>query len=146
MINGRYYDWEHITLKLFGSTLVDVKSITYGDQRQAELVYGKGKRPRGYRKKRYQTKPGKLVLLREEYDRVLGLSDVQAKGLYDIEPGAITCTGDKGDGDPFTDVLEEVVFVERDFDNIEEDGDENTVTLGFMYTSIVSKGTQPVAD
>jgi len=138
MINGRYYDWEHITINLKGRTLVDVKSISYDDERGAEKVYGKGLRPRGYRLKRYSGKDGQLVLLREEYDRMLQDSEIQRKGLYNIDPFEIVVSYDKGDGNPKTDVLQDCIFTERSFDNIEEDGDELTVTLSFQYLSLKS--------
>ncbi|WP_337869801.1 hypothetical protein [Meiothermus sp.] len=146
MINGRYYDWEHITINLKGRTLVDVKSINYGDERGAEKVYGKGLKPRGYRLNRYSGKDGQLTVLREEYDHMLEDSEIQQKGLYGIDPFEIVVSYDKGDGNPKTDVLQDCIFVERDFDNIEEDGDEMTVTLGFQYLGLQSNNQDALSE
>jgi hypothetical protein len=145
MINGRYYDWEHITINLKSRTLVDVKSISYGDERGAEKVWGKGLRARGYRLKRYNGKDGSLVLLREEYDQMLQDADIQSKGLYGIDPFEIVVSFDKGDGNPRTDSLQDCIFTERDFDNVEEDGDELTVTLGFQYLGLRSNDQDAIA-
>ncbi|MDX2008265.1 MAG: hypothetical protein SFU83_23725 [Meiothermus sp.] len=144
-VNNHYYDWGHITTKLLGQTLVDYKAIEYGDEMAVEPVYGKGRKPRGWRRGRYGGKDGVVRLLREEYDALLASPQVQEKGLYGLDPFEITVTGDKGNGSPFTDVLEGVVFFERDFENVQEDGDEMTVPLGIKYLNVRSGDQEPFA-
>lgn len=140
MVNGRYYDWEHITAKLKGGTLVDIESIEYSDEQKLNRKYGKGRKTRGYTLGNKQGQ-GKLTLMREEYDRLLQDSDVKAKGLYGIDPVNITVSFDKGEGVVHTDVLEAVKFTKRNFSGMEQDTEGLTVELEFeILGDIVSDG------
>lgn len=140
MVNGRYYDWEHITTKLKGGTLVDIESIEYSDEQKLNRKYGKGRKTRGYTLGNKQGQ-GKLTLMREEYDRLLQDGDVKAKGLYGIDPVNITVSFDKGEGVVHTDVLEAVKFTKRNFSGMEQDTEGPTVELEFeILGDIVSDG------
>ncbi|PZA07791.1 MULTISPECIES: hypothetical protein [unclassified Meiothermus] len=140
MVNGRYYDWEHITIKLKGGTLVDVDSIEYSDEQKLNRKYGKGRKTRGYTLGNKQGS-GKLSLMREEYERLIQDADVKAKGLYGIDPVNIIVSFDKGDGVVSTDTLEAVKFTKRSFSGIEQDTEGPTVELEFeILGDIITDG------
>lgn len=140
MVNGRYYDWEHITIKLKGGTLVDIESIEYSDEQKLNRKYGKGRKTRGYTLGNKQGS-GKLSLMREEYERLMQDTDVKAKGLYGIDPVNIIVSFDKGDGVVSTDTLEAVKFTKRNFSGMEQDTEGVMVELEFeILGDIVSDG------
>lgn len=121
-INGRYYDWEHITIQVNGATLADVLSIEYEDSEKVNAIYGKGRTPRGYTKGNYEGS-GKLTLLREEYER---LGDP-----FGMPPFDIVVSYAKGEGGTSTDTLKECLFTKRSFGGIEQDTERITVELEF---------------
>lgn len=145
-INGRYYDWEHITLKLRGQTLVDVQSLEYSDEQKVNRKYGKGRRTRGYTLGNYEGS-GKLTLLREEYDRLMGDAEVQQKGIYGLDPFQVVANYDKGNGELGSEVLEDCVFQKRSFGGIEQDTEGPTVELEFVVLGdIRSNDTPPLPE
>lgn len=121
-INGRYYDWEHITIQVNGATLADVLSIDYEDSEKVNAIYGKGRAPRGYTKGNYEGS-GKLVLLREEYDR---LGDP-----FNMEPFNIVVSYANG-SNVRTDTLHDCLFTKRTFSGVEQDTERITVELEFV--------------
>ncbi|CAH8721624.1 hypothetical protein WDD9_006381 [Paenibacillus melissococcoides] len=46
------------------------KKISYDDELEKEVAYGKGQRPRGYGEGNYKSE-GKLSLLRDDYDDIV---------------------------------------------------------------------------
>ena len=64
-VNGKAYDWGDVDLQLPGLAL-EIQEISYDDEQEKELVYGKGSKPRGYGKGNYKP-TGKLSLLRDDY-------------------------------------------------------------------------------
>lgn len=120
-INGRYYDWEHITIQVNGATLADVLSIEYEDSEKVNAIYGRGRTPRGYTKGNYEGS-GKLTLLREEYER---LGDP-----FGMPPFDIVVSYAKGENTS-TDTLKECLFTKRSFGGIEQDTERITVELEF---------------
>lgn len=146
-VNGRYFDWEAITAKLAGDTLLDIQSIEYSDEQKVVRKFGKGRRPRGFTLGNVQGS-GKMSVMREDYERlVLGNRDVKSRGLYAIDPFEITVTYDKGDGAATTDVLEQCVFKKRTFNNIQVDTDGPMVDLEFEILGDIRSGDMaPIAD
>ncbi|WP_243092586.1 hypothetical protein [Thermus hydrothermalis] len=120
-INGRYYDWESITIQVNGATLADVLSIEYEDSEKVNAVYGKGRTPRGYTKGNWEGS-GKLTLLREEYER-LG-------NPFALKPFDIVVSYAK-EGGTKTDTLKECLFTKRSFSGVEQDTERITVELEF---------------
>ena len=145
-VNGRYYDWEAITAKFKGGTLVDIKSIEYSDEQKVVRKLGKGRRPRGYTLGSVQGS-GKMNIMREEYERLLKDTDVQNKGLYGLTPFEVTVTYDKGDGAATTDVLEQCIFKKRSFSGIEVDTEGPMVDLEFEILGDIRSGDiAPIAN
>ncbi|GAA6761705.1 MULTISPECIES: hypothetical protein [Thermus] len=136
-INGRYYDWEHISIQVKGVPLADVLSIDYEDSEKVNAIYGKGRTPRGYTKGNWEAS-GKLTLLREEYDR---LRAAAPKGnVYKLDPFDIVISYDKGNGTAVTDTLKDCLFTKRSFGGVEQDTERITVELEFVVLGEIQHG------
>lgn len=129
-INGRYYDWEHITIQVNGATLADVLSIDYEDSEKVNPIYGKGRTPRGYTKGNWEGS-GKLTLLREEYER---LGDPFAMKPFDIVISYAK------EGSTSTDTLKDCLFTKRSFGGVEQDTERITVELEFVVLGEIQHG------
>jgi hypothetical protein len=126
-INGRYYDWEHISIQVKGVPLADVLSIDYEDSEKVNAIFGKGRTPRGYTKGNYEGS-GKLTLLREEYDRLRAAAP--EGNVFKLEPFDIVVSYDKGAA-VVTDTLKDCLFTKRSFGGVEQDTERVTVELEF---------------
>jgi len=126
-INGRYYDWEHISIQVKGVPLADVLSIDYEDSEKVNAIFGKGRTPRGYTKGNWEGS-GKLTLLREEYDRLRAAAP--EGNVFKLEPFDIVVSYDKGMA-TVTDTLKDCLFTKRSFGGVEQDTEKVTVELEF---------------
>ena len=69
MINGRYYDWESVTITGPSGEVVGVSDINYSDEQGSEARYGKGSTPYGYGNKNYKAS-GNMTLSIDEGERL----------------------------------------------------------------------------
>ncbi|APD10163.1 hypothetical protein TthSNM11_14510 [Thermus thermophilus] len=136
-INGRYYDWEHISIQVKGVPLADVLSIDYEDSEKVNAIYGKGRTPRGYTKGNWEAS-GKLTLLREEYDRLRAAAP--EGNVYKLDPFDIVISYDKGNGTAVTDTLKDCLFTKRSFGGVEQDTERITVELEFVVLGEIQHG------
>lgn len=136
-INGRYYDWEHISIQVKGVPLADVLSIDYEDSEKVNAIYGKGRTPRGYTKGNWEAS-GKLTLLREEYDRLRAAAP--EGNVYKLDPFDIVVSYDKGNGTAVTDTLKDCLFTKRSFGGVEQDTERITVELEFVVLGEIQHG------
>lgn len=136
-INGRYYDWEHISIQVKGVPLADVLSIDYEDSEKVNAIYGKGRTPRGYTKGNWEAS-GKLTLLREEYDRLRAAAP--EGNVYKLDPFDIVVSYDKGTGAAVTDTLKDCLFTKRSFGGVEQDTERITVELEFVVLGEIQHG------
>ena len=136
-INGRYYDWEHISIQVKGVPLADVLSIDYEDVEKIHAIYGKGRTPRGYTKGNWEAS-GKLTLLREEYDRLRAAAP--EGNVYKLDPFDIVISYDKGNGTAVTDTLKDCLFTKRSFGGVEQDTERITVELEFVVLGEIQHG------
>jgi len=135
-INGRYYDWEHISIQVKGIPLADVLTIDYEDGEKVTPIFGKGRTPRGYTKGNYEGS-GKVTLLREEYDRVRAAAP-EGNPLK-LEPFDIVVSYEK-EGATVTDTLKDCLFTKRSFGGVEQDTEKVTVELEFTILGGVEHG------
>jgi hypothetical protein len=135
-INGRYYDWEHITIQVNGQTLADVLSIDYEDSEKVNPIFGKGRTPRGYTKGNYEGS-GKLTLLREEYDRLRAAAP--EGNVLKLKPFDVVVSYEKEEA-TVTDTLKECLFTKRSFGGVEQDTEKITVELEFSILGGVEHG------
>lgn len=68
-VNGKAYDWGDVNLQIPG-IVAEVQEISYDDELEKELVYGKGSKPRGYGNGNYKAS-GKMSMLRDDYEALL---------------------------------------------------------------------------
>jgi hypothetical protein len=130
MVNGRKYDWEHITVQRKGITLIEIQNIDYGDKSGINRRRGKGRTTIGFTRKGIEGS-GKMEITREEYNALLLDDEIRTKGFYNIDPVNIIIAYDKGDDETASDTLEDIVFTERKFSGIEVDTEGPMVELPF---------------
>lgn len=141
-VNGKAYDWGDVDLKIPGLN-IQVQEISYDDELEIEEVYGSGSKPRGYGTGNYKAS-GKLSMLRDDYDDLLGL--LQAKGVpfYKMElPSIIVSYANEGARTKI-DELKKVKFSKRS--NKAAQGDKSlTVDVDMMIVGgVYQDGVAPV--
>jgi len=84
MINGRYYDWESVTITGPSGEVIGITDINYSDEKGAEPRYGKGGVPYGYGNKNYKAS-GNMTLSLDEAERLrLSLIGSFYNGTFNI--------------------------------------------------------------
>lgn len=142
IINGKAYDWSDIAVKLPGLEL-EVQEISYDDELEKEVVYGKGQRPRGYGEGNYKSE-GKLTLLRDDYDDLLQYCKDNSVGLYKLVIPKIIVSYANGAQKTKTDVLDTVTFTKSSHKNAQ--GDKSLkVDLDFIIVNGIERdGVKPL--
>lgn len=111
IVNGKAYDWGDVDIKLPGLAL-EVQEISYDDELEKEVAYGKGSRPRGYGCGNYKAS-GKMTVLRDDYDAILDYCKQQGVPFFDLEfPKIIVSYANDGDRTR-QDVINRVSFSKR---------------------------------
>ena len=111
LVNGKAYDWADVDIKLPGLT-IQLQEISYDDELEKELVYGKGQKPRGYGEGNYKSE-GKISLLRDDYDALLDYCKSKKKPLLKLViPKIVVSYANEGDRTR-SDVLNTVTFTKR---------------------------------
>lgn len=104
MINGKVYDWEDVTVSLPYGPVIGIESIDYDDEKEAELVYGKGGKAMGYGRGNYKAS-SKITMLRDEFDKLLDYARDIGKALYEIPPFPVTVRYANDGERPRTDII-----------------------------------------
>lgn len=107
-VNGKAYDWGDVDLKLPG-VVTEVQEISYDDEQEKELVYGKGNTPRGYGTGKYKAS-GKLSMLKDDYDALVDYCKAKGTPLYGLIFPKIVVSYARGGGRTMQDVLNGVSF------------------------------------
>lgn len=110
-VNGKAYDWGDVDLKLPGA-VVEVQEISYDDELEKELVYGAGRKPRGYGTGNYKAS-GKISFLRDDLDDLLAYCNKTGTPFYDLVLPKVVVSYAQGNGRITTDVLNRVSFSKR---------------------------------
>jgi hypothetical protein len=87
-INGKYYDWEDISVILPQGTAAGITEIKYSDEQPVTAHYGKGAIPRGYGRGNYAAS-GSMVLDRDEWEKLKEEMLASGGGIYDHAPFTI---------------------------------------------------------
>ncbi len=111
IVNGRGYDWSCVDIQMPGLS-IEVQEISYDDELEKELLYGKGNKPRGFGTGNYKSE-GKMSLLRDDYDDLLGYCRSKGIALYDLVIPKIVVSYANGSGRTRSDVLNNVTFTKR---------------------------------
>lgn len=142
IINGKAYDWGDIAITMPGLQL-EAQEISYDDELEKEVVYGKGQRPRGYGEGNYKSE-GKLSLLRDDYDDLIAYCKAQGVGLYKLVIPKIVVSYADGNNRTKTDVLNTITFTKAAHKNAQ--GDKSLkVDLDFLIVNGVDRdGVKPL--
>ncbi len=85
-VNGKFYDWEDVTVTLPNGVAAGITEITYEDEQPVTAHYGKGAIPRGYGRGNYSAS-GTMILDRDEWERLkTSLASTGAGNIYDHTP------------------------------------------------------------
>jgi len=110
-VNGKTYDWADVDIKLPGLS-IEFQEISYDDELEKELAYGKGQKPRGYGEGNYKAE-GKVTLLRDDYDTLLDYCKSKGVPLFELViPKIVVSYANEGDRTR-SDVLNTVTFTKR---------------------------------
>lgn len=141
-VNGKAYDWADVDIKLPGLTL-EFQEISYDDELEKELAYGKGQKPRGYGEGNYKAE-GKVSLLRDDYDALLDYCKSKGTPLFKLViPKIVVSYANEGDRTR-SDVLSTVTFTKRS--NKAAQGDKSVkVDLDMLIVNgVVSDGVKAI--
>lgn len=142
IINGKAYDWSDVDVQMPGLN-IEVQEISYDDELEKELVYGRGSRPRGYGTGNYKAS-GKISLLRDDYNDLVDYCNKKKIPFYKLFIDKIVVTYG-AEGQPMrTDVIEKVTFAKRSGGG--KQGDKSlTVDLDMVIVGqIVSDGMRAI--
>ena len=112
IVNGKTYDWGDVDVKLPGLNM-EVQEISYNDELEKELVYGKGQKPRGYGEGNYKAS-GKISILRDDYDAFLDYCKSVGTAVFRLVIPKIVVSYANDGGRTRSDVLNTVTFTKRD--------------------------------
>ncbi len=114
-INGKVYDWSSVTISASDMEGIEPLEISYDDEAEAELIYGKGGRPRGWGSGNRKNSV-KMSLLREDFN--LMCESIKRQGTKEfykyVIPKITVSYADEGVA-TCSDVLTNVVFSKRSF-------------------------------
>lgn len=141
-VNGKAYDWGDVDLKLPGLA-IEAQEISYDDELEKELIYGKGNAPRGYGTGNYKP-TGKLTFLRDDFEELLQYCKSKGIPFYSLTFPKIVVSYAQGNGQISTDVLNNVSFSKRSMKAAQ--GDKSfKVDLDLIISGkIVWNGNNPV--
>lgn len=95
-VNGKAFDWGDVDFKIPGLNIV-VQEISYDDELEKEVVYGKGSAPRGYGNGNYKAS-AKITLLRDDFEDLLTYCKKNNTSLYRlIFPKIVVSYANEGD-------------------------------------------------
>lgn len=102
MINTREYEWADITLVVAGRDVKGFRAVEYGQDQEAEALYGKGNKPMSIQRGNIKYE-GKIALTQSEYETLrLAMGGSILRGSVDM----VIMYGNPSQGDlPTTDIL-----------------------------------------
>lgn len=110
-VNGKVYDWGDVDWKFPGLT-VEIQEISYDDEQEKEVVYGKGNLPRGWGSGNYKAS-GKVSMLRDDYDAFNDYCRKNSIPFYTLLFPKVVVSYAEAEGSIRTDVLNNVSFSKR---------------------------------
>lgn len=121
LINGKVYGWSSVSILAKEFENIEVTEISYDDEQDQELVYGKKGKLRGYGTGTKKNSV-KITMLREDYDEICEvLKKKGVKNFYSyFWPAIIVSFADEGKK-THTDVLSKFVPSKRTFKAAEGD-------------------------
>lgn len=115
LINGKCYDWSSVDVNISGSDNIEVSEISYDDEQDAELTYGKGGKPRGWGTGNKKNTV-KMTMLREDFNEMTRLAKrLGYSNFYDFVIPKITVSYADDGADTCTDVIKNFKPTKRSF-------------------------------
>lgn len=130
-INGNYYDWESMEIRLPNGVAVGLTEISYNDELPVEARYGKGAKPRGYGRKNYKAS-GSAAMDRDEFER---LRRSVGGSVYRAKPFEIIVSYANEDQPTITDMLPACKITKSDTSGKQEDDNAGVVQIDFEILS-----------
>lgn len=114
IVNGKVYDWSSVTIGFSGCSGIEPTEISYDDEKEKNLIYGKGGRIRGFGTGQAKNSV-KITLMREDFDTFMDSvkTSYKKKGFYDVVVPKITASYADEGCDTSTDTLTNVTFSKR---------------------------------
>lgn len=142
IINGKTYDWADVSVKLPGIE-IEVQEISYNDELEKEVMYGKGNRPRGYGTGNYKSE-GKISFLKDDFDDLVNYCKGKNISLYKLVIPKIVVSYANDTQKTKTDELNTVTFTKTDQKNAQ--GDKSLkVDMDFIIVNGIDRdGLKPV--
>lgn len=143
MINGKAYDWSDVTITLPYGTAIDIRDISYDDELDVGVLYGKGAKATRYGTGNYKAE-GKMTVTKEEFEKMLAYAKKQGKALYGLDPFPIT-VGFANDGEPVTTDELKQCKLNKTGNKSSQGSKEHTVDLSFIIIGgIVRSGVKAI--
>jgi len=138
-VNDQLYDWESVEVQLPNGVAVGITTINYSDERDIELRYGKGSKPRGYGRKNYKAS-GSIELDRDEAE---ALRENLGGSVYKGEPFQIVVSyGDEG-MPTITDILPKVKITKQDTGASQDDDNAGALKYDLKIIDPIKWGGTP---
>ena len=141
-VNGKAYDWGDVNLQIPG-IVAEVQEISYDDELEKELVYGKGSKPRGYGNGNYKAS-GKMSMLRDDYEALLDYCKSNNITFFKLQIPKIIVSYANDEDRTRQDILNKVSFSKRS--NKAAQGDKSLkVDLDLMIAGTIDQdGVAPI--
>lgn len=141
-VNGKAYDWGDVDLKIPNLT-VEVQEISYDDELEKELAYGKGQTPRGYGEGNYKAS-AKMTLLRDDYDEIVEYCKNKGVPFYKLQIPKIVVSYANAGSKTISDVLNKVSFSKGSHKAAQGDKSLKVDIDLFVAGTIERNGLKPV--
>lgn len=142
LINGKAYGWSSVSILAKGFENIEPTEISYDDEQEQDLIYGKGGKLRGYGTGTKKNSV-KISLLREDFDEICDvLKSKGVKHYYDYFWPTITVSY-ADDGKPTrTDTISKFVPSKRSFKAAEGDKKLDVELDGIAMGGITINGLE----
>lgn len=141
-INGKAYDWGDVSVKLPGLE-IQVQEISYDDELEKEIVYGKGNQPRGYGTGNYKPS-AKMSMLLDDFEDIKNYCKSKNKPLYGLTiPKIIVSYANEGERTK-TDELVNVTMTKVSHKNAQGDKSLKVDIDLLVYGEIIRDGLKAV--
>jgi hypothetical protein len=142
IINGKSYDWADVAVKLPGLD-IEVQEISYDDELEKEVVYGKGNRPRGYGTGNYKSE-GKLSLLKDDFDDLVAYCKRRNVALYKLVIPKVIVSYANETQKTKTDELSTVILTKTSQKNAQGDKSIKVDVDFIIVNGITRDGLKPI--
>lgn len=115
LINGKCYGWSSIDINISGGDNIELTEISYDDEQDAEPIYGKGGKPRGYGTGNKKNSV-KMTMMREDFNELCRIARKQGcTQFYDYVIPKITVSYADDGADTCVDVIKDFKPTKRSF-------------------------------